>query len=103
MRGGCELTILLFMESWSHRIGKATTYVAFYIEMQNRSTIGKVLNYAAEHNIQVSDFDVENDCDPTMPSKASGKFSFNISSARSIAFVRDEISAIDGVISVYKI
>lgn len=97
------VTILLFMERWSHRIGRATTYVAFYIEMENRSTIGKVLNYAAEHDIQISDFDVENDCDPAMPSKASGKFSFNISSAHSIAFVRDGIDAIDGVISVYKI
>ena len=97
------VTILLFMERWSHRIGRETTYAEFYIEMENRSIIGRILSYAAEHDIQLSDFDVENDCDPAMPAKASGKFSFNISSARSISSLQQDFHKIDGVISVYRI
>lgn len=97
------VTILLFLEKLGHRIGRTTKHVAFYIEIENRSTVGKILNYASQHDIDVTDFDIANDCDPGMPSKSSGKFSFSVLSAHALANIYDGLASIDGVISVYKI
>ncbi len=97
------ITILLFMERVSHRIGLRADYVSFFIVMKNRSTIGRIFSYAAENGISIADYDIENDGDPEFPSKSSGKFSFDVSSVHNASLVQHDLESIDGIINVYKI